>query len=128
MVRAGRYGEQENTVIENNIVAIGWNELSDLSKVKNKDELKNLYKKAYPDEKQTVLISQVSQIWRFLKEIKINDLVALPLKTKNTIQFGIIKGEYQYKEYSDNVKHTRIVEWIKRNYWGQVFTFDISLR
>jgi restriction system protein len=113
MVRAGRYGEQENTVIENNVVAIGWNELSDLSKAKNKDELKNLYKKAYPDEKQIVLISQVSQIWRFLKEIKVNDLVALPLKTKNTIQFGIIKSDYQYKIYSDNVKHIRAVEWIK---------------
>jgi restriction system protein len=36
MVRAGRYGEQENTVIENNVVAIGWNELSDLSKAKIK--------------------------------------------------------------------------------------------
>ena len=113
MIRAGRYGEQENTVIENNVVAIGWNEIPDLSKVRSKDELKSLYKRIYPDEKQTVLISQVGQIWRFLKEIKINDLVSLPLKTKNTIQFGIIKGEYHYKKYSDNVKHTRAVEWIK---------------
>lgn len=27
MVRAGKYGEQEATLIENNIVAIGWNKL-----------------------------------------------------------------------------------------------------
>jgi len=113
MVRAGRYGEQENTVIENNVVAIGWEEMPDLSKIKSKDELRNLYSKVYPNEKKNVLVSRVSQIWRFLKEIKIDDLVALPLKTKNTIQFGIIKGEYQYKVYSENVKHTQKVEWIK---------------
>jgi restriction system protein len=56
MVRAGRYGEQENTVIENNVVAIGWNELSDLSKVKNKDELKNLYKKVYRRQRGQIFI------------------------------------------------------------------------
>jgi hypothetical protein len=33
LVRAGREGEQERGVLQNNIVAIGWNELPNLSTV-----------------------------------------------------------------------------------------------
>ncbi len=114
LIRAGRYGERESIAIENNVAAMGWEEMStDLSKIENKEELIKLYTKTYPDVKQALLNNHVSQIWRFLKDINIDDLVAMPLKTKNTIQFGIIKGDYQYKKYSDNVKHTRKVEWLK---------------
>jgi len=113
MVRAGKYGEQEATLIENNIVAIGWNELSDLSDLKSKENLKTIYKKIYSDRSKNVSNSQISQIWRFINEIKINDIVSLPLKTKNTILFGIIQGEYQCKQFAENVKHTRKVKWLK---------------
>jgi len=113
MVRAGKYGEQENTIFENNVFAVGWNELGDLSKIKSKDELKELYQKIYTDNSKNRMASHISQIWRFVHEIKIGDLVSIPLKTKNNIMFGIVEGEYKYQKLSENVKHTRKAKWIK---------------
>ena len=37
MVRAGRYGEQEDVALKEDLVVIGWNELPDLSNIKTKD-------------------------------------------------------------------------------------------
>ena len=113
MVRAGKYGEQENTIFENNVFAVEWNELGDLSKIKSKDELKELYQKIYTDNSKNRMASHISQIWRFVHEIKIGDLVSIPLKTKNNIMFGIVEGEYKYQKLSENVKHTRKAKWIK---------------
>ena len=113
MVRAGKYGEQEATLIENNIVAIGWNKLPDLFNTKSKENLKTIYKNIYPDRSKNLMNSQINQIWRYINEIKISDIVSLPLKTKNSILFGIIQGGYQYKQFAENVKHTRKVKWLK---------------
>jgi len=113
MVRAGKYGEQENIIFENNVFAIEWNELGDLSKIKSKDELKEIYQKIYTDNSKNRMVSHISQIWRFVHEIKIGDLVSIPLKTKNSIRFGTVEGEYKYQKLSENVKHTRKAKWIK---------------
>lgn len=113
MVRAGKYGEQENIILENNVFAVKWNELGDLSKIKSKDELKELYQKIYTNTSKNRMISHISQIWRFVHEIKIGDLVSITLKTKNSIMFGIVEGEYKYQKLSENVNHTRKAKWIK---------------
>lgn len=67
MVRAGKYGEQEATLIENNIVAIGWNKLPDLFNIKSKENLKTIYKKTYPDRSKNLMNSQINQIWRYIR-------------------------------------------------------------
>lgn len=113
MVRAGSHGEQESVVLDNNIVTIGWNEFDDLSKVKSKEELTRLYLKLNPDSKKMKVANEVGQIWRFVREIQKDDLVALPLKMQAAISIGKIKSDYEYKKIAPNIKHIRHVKWIK---------------
>lgn len=113
MVRAGAHGEQEQGAIDNNVVTIGWNELPDLSKLKNKGELTKLYVRIHPKAKKNQIANEVGQIWRFAREIQAGDLVALPLKTQSAIALGKVEGPYEYKELTDNIKHIRRVKWIK---------------
>lgn len=113
MVRAGKHGEQEQGALENDIVTIGWNELPDLSKAKDRQELAALYKKTYPSSKGPELANRLGQVWRFISEIKRGDLVALPLRSQSAIAIGEIEGEYEYKELADNIKHIRRVKWLK---------------
>lgn len=114
MVRAGRHGEQEQKAIDNGFVTIGWNELPDLSDIRTKDELKKLYNKVYPGQKKMTIANEVGQIWRFLKEINIGDLGALPLKTQSAIAIGKVTGPYEYrKDFGDIIRHIRKVNWIK---------------
>ena len=43
--------------------------------------------------------------------IKKGDLVALPLKTQSSIVIGEVTGDYEFKEYTPNIKHTHSVKW-----------------
>lgn len=113
MVRAGAHGEQEQTALQNNIVAIGWNEIPDIEKVKDRESLKKLYVTINPNAKGMHLSRMVGQIWDFAKEIKKGDLVALPLKTQSSIAIGTIEGDYEFREIAANVKHIRQVKWLK---------------
>ncbi|WP_135611137.1 restriction endonuclease [Methanococcoides sp. AM1] len=113
LVRAGSHGEQEQVALEENVVTIGWNEFPDLSSVKSRDELYQIYREEYPDASKNKAGNEVGQIWRFVREMQIGDLVALPLKTESSIAIGKIDGNYTYKELSDNVRHIRPVKWLK---------------
>lgn len=48
MVRAGRRGDQEQGALDSGVVTIGWNELPDLSNVKDRQELARLYMSIHP--------------------------------------------------------------------------------
>jgi len=113
VVRAGRYGEQEETAVKEHLVCHAWNELPDYSTYRTKDELQVLYKATYPQETEKQVISRLGQVWRFAHEIQKGDLVALPLKTESAFAFGRITGEYQYKTVAPNVTHIRSIEWVK---------------
>jgi len=113
LVRAGRHGEQEQGALENNVITIGWNELPDLSNIKNREELAELYTEIHPTAKKPQAASGVGQVWRFVHQIRKGDLVALPLKTQSTISIGIVEGEYEYKKLTDNIRHIRRVKWLK---------------
>ena len=114
MVRAGRHGEREEIALEKNIIAIGWSELPDLSKISSKEDLELVYLKNIKGKSKMAVANHVGQLWRFIKEISIDDFIALPLKSQSAVAIGKVKGEYKYtKEFGENFNHTRQVEWIK---------------
>jgi restriction system protein len=112
LVRAGRYGEQEETALGLGLVTIGF-DMPDLSEVKSKERLKEIYIKQHPDAAKMKAANEVGQVWRFVHDIKKGDLVALPLKTQPGIAIGKVVGEYEYNKDSSNAKHIRRVEWQK---------------
>lgn len=113
LVRAGGHGEQEQIAIEENVITIGWNEFSDFSNIRRKEDLTEIYRKEYPEASKNKAGNEIGQIWRFIHDIKKGDLVALPLKTESSITLGEVVGDYEYKELSNNVKHIRRVKWLK---------------
>lgn len=129
LVRAGTHGEQEEGVLENNVVSIGWNDLPDLSKITTREELGKLYLETHGPHKKMHVANVAGQIWSFLKKINNGDLVALPLKRKSGIAIGEIVGDYEFKEIQSNIKHTRKVKWIKtfpRSSFDQDLLFSLG--
>ena len=51
LIRAGRYGEREDFALENKLAVIGWDNLPDLSRIENREELAEILAEKYPDEK-----------------------------------------------------------------------------
>ena len=114
LVRAGRRGERENFTLEKNLAVIGWEELPDLSNIRDRKKLYELLEETYPGEKRKTLLNWQSQIWLFLKEMQPDDLVALPLKSRSVIVLGEVVGSYQYRsDLPLDTKHTRAVKWLK---------------
>jgi len=125
VVRMGHGGKYVVNAKNENFVAIGWNELEDLSWIlkeeneeNNRNKLKELYNKAYVDEKESLSVVGVScgQIMKFIKEIKIGDVVLTPDPINRIVLIGKVVGNYQYKkDWNDDCKyqHRKEVKWIK---------------
>ena len=129
LVRAGAHGDQEQGAYSNNIVTIGWNELPDLSNIHDKSSLEQLYMKTYPNAKKMEAANRIGQVWNFINNIKKGDWVALPLKSQSAIVIGEVVGDYEYKEYAYNIKHTRRVKWLKtipRSEFDQDILFSLG--
>jgi restriction system protein len=103
----------ERSALDNSVATIGWNEIPDVSKIKNKEELKELYLKYNPDTKKMRAARMIGQIWDFAREIKKGDIVALPLKSQSSIVLGRVEGDYEFREISPTVKHIRPVKWLR---------------
>ena len=84
-------------------VAISWLPDNDLSKVQSRDELKTLYRNAYPDHKSNLVIGQqVGQIARFLLEIKAGDYVITPAQNTEFIYYGVVENDAYYFEKGED--------------------------
>lgn len=56
-------------------------------------------------------------------------MVALPLKSQSAIVIGKVVGDYEYKDYTHNIKHTRRVEWLRtipRSEFDQDLLFSLG--
>lgn len=112
LVRAGRIGEREQMAADKNLAIIGWEDMPDLAKIKTRNELTDLLSETYPDQKKNALRNWEAQLWAFSKTIQPGDLVALPLKSRRTILFGTVTGDYKYEPlFPVEFKHTRPVIW-----------------
>jgi len=114
-VRAGRYGEQEQTCLDEGLVTIGWNDLPDLRKFKTREALFEEFQKRFDNNSNVSVGNKVGQMWRFANEIAIDDIVALPSKSQPVIHIGKITGDYKYekKDKDGEVLHWRPVKWLK---------------
>ena len=115
VARAGKYGERENLALEEGRAFIGWPELGDLSKLKSSEEIQKLLEREYPDDvKLGTVKNHASQIFNFIRSMKIGDKFALPLKSRPAIAFGRIAGEYEYlADNPEDARHSRKIEWLK---------------
>lgn len=115
LVRAGDKGAQEQVAIERGAAVIDWDELGDVSGVDSREEFERRYREAYPTESGNALANRMRQVWSFVKEIQVGDLVVLPLKTiSKTVAIGHVTGPYEYRlDFPEHARSTHPVEWIR---------------
>ncbi|MEP0918459.1 hypothetical protein NC981_16645 [Leptolyngbya sp. DQ-M1] len=111
-VRAGRESVYADEFIQNKVVAVGWSELGEVDRLLTKANLVPLYKQAYPTQSEGKIQAAVSQIIRFMQEIKVGDTVMTHDRNKQTYYIGSITSEYQWKpEIIAELPRIREVEW-----------------
>ncbi len=74
-VRAGRESVYAEDFTQRKMVAIGWAPLGELENNISKTKLLQLYRQAYPDDTERAAQVSVSQVIRFMQELKTGDAV-----------------------------------------------------
>lgn len=130
LIRAGREGRYEPLALAQNVTLIGWSDLGELSRSASRDELKADIEAVYGEHRPASLASQAGQVYRFLNDVAINDLVVLPLMSDyGHVAVGRVVGEYAYRTdgpFADtDAQNTRPVEWLARRLPYERFDPDL---
>ena len=112
MVRAGEGAYLFDKFHNKKIVAIGWNETGDLSKLTTSEEIKQIVKDKYPDYKLGKLNITAGQIIRFRFNFKEGDYVITYDPEERIYLIGEILSDYEYNTKLGEYFHIRNVKWL----------------
>lgn len=109
MVRGGRQGQREQVALSEGRALIGWSEVGDLSGL-SREEIREALAAAHPDESNHLIGNWTGQLDRFVNEMRVGDIVVMPLKSDGTFAIGTIRSDYGF-DASVEGEHFREVEW-----------------
>jgi restriction system protein len=112
-IHAGKTGDAESLFEQKNVVAIGWEKMGDLSSLKTREDFKKRYEQVYPDKKPGAVPVNAGQLYRFVREMKIGDIVIFPLKRRPEIWLGRVTGDFKY-DPALSYPQFRSVEWLQK--------------
>ena len=111
VIACGINSNQWDNFKDNNLIAIGWDSLGDLSKFKSKQEifekLKDERSENDPDPRNDALCC-----YDFVNSMKVNDIVFVKKGTSKLVAYGKIIGDYKHDENLSEYRNIRSVEWI----------------
>ena len=97
------------------VMAIGWNEIGDLSLFKNKSEIKEAMKKNYGPNLSYQNATHAT--WQFANEMKVGDIIFVKKGRSQLIGRGIVTSDYFYDSEAEEYNHIRIVNWTHHGEW-----------
>lgn len=116
MIRAGDFNELIEDFEKKGVVAVGWHQMGNLKNIRTRDEMKDIYRTAYPEYSDARVNVNSGQIFRFVNEINEGDYVLTYNKSNREYIIGKIASSYIYDKrlISDGYPHVRKVKWDKR--------------
>ena len=103
----------DNLFLKNNLIAIGWRDFGDLTKVKGtREAFKEHYVEAFPDAKKGQIANCAGMLFRFMHEVQIGDYVVFPSKIDRKINIGQIEGDYYFEDSDGEYVQRRKVKGI----------------
>lgn len=110
----GIHTYDDNLFLKGGVIAIGWTAIGDLSLLPvDREEMKAVYAKAYPNEPKGSIPTCVGMLYRFFHEIKEGDYVVYPSKMDRRINIGVVTGPYYYDSKEEKYPQKRNVKWLK---------------
>ncbi len=125
VIRAGSMGENEEFALKNELYRVGPGVNQGVWEFVDRKALKGLIQEQP---------SLADEVWRFAREVKVGEIVVMPLKEtkpKNVV-VGRIVGDYVYcyverrDESLAPLTHTRKVEWLAKGVPLENFDEDIQ--
>jgi len=130
-IHAGKTGDADQLFQKHNVIALGWVDVGDLSKLPaDREAFKARVKECYPNRKEGYFPVAGGQLFRFVHEAKVGDYVLYPSKQDRTVHIGEITGPFKYdpKTQQGYPQH-RPVKWLKtvpRTHFSQGALYEIG--
>jgi restriction system protein len=115
MIRAGQGGYLVGDFANKNIVAIGWNQLGDLTKVRSRDGIMKLCRQTYPKDKPGKVVTSASVVHKFRNVIEQGDGVVTYDPNTREYLVGEITSDYRFdSSVIPDHANIRDVDWRSR--------------
>ncbi|TXE15709.1 EVE domain-containing protein [Psychroserpens burtonensis] len=111
----GRNAEHWDEFYNEGIMAIGWDDLGDLSKYATKDEVYEALKKAYGGDGSKK--NNLAANYEFCNQIKIGDVVIVKRGRGELLGYGQVSSDYYHDEKRVNYRSCRKVDWKLKGTW-----------
>jgi restriction system protein len=130
-IHAGRTGDADSLFLKHKCVALGWATIGDLSRLgADRDSFKKAVVAAYPEKKPAAIPGTAGQLFRFLHEMQVGDLVVYPSKHARRVYVGRVAGPYRHEPKAEHgYPHRRPVEWLNdfpRSHFTQGALYEIG--
>lgn len=110
----GIHTMDDKLFLQDQIIAIGWKDMGDLSKIDStREAFKEKYSTIYSDAKKGSIANGAGMLYRFANEVQIGDYVVFPSKIDRQINIGIIDSDYIFNPDATEYVQQRKVKWLK---------------
>ncbi|MCY4642004.1 MAG: AAA family ATPase [Gammaproteobacteria bacterium] len=94
--------------IETGIVAIGWDNLGDLSEYESKEAINSALIENGAGQNPT---NQSLAAWEFIHEVRVGDFVLAKKGRSAILGWGLVTGNYAFKEEREEHQNVRTADW-----------------
>jgi 5-methylcytosine-specific restriction enzyme B len=115
VIAAGENSKCWRRFKEKGHIAIGWDNLGDLTQYDTREDIQEKMKDLLEDGIERKNDSLCC--YQFARELKMNDYVIIKHKLSTVFGVGIVKSDYYFDESSPEFKHIRDVAWLKTGSW-----------
>lgn len=99
----------------NGLMAIGWDEIGDLSLYDNKDEMKEAMKEKI--DSSLSFKNAAHATWQFVNDMNVGDIVFAKKGMHLVVGRGVVKSSYEYDPSRKKYKNIRRVKWTHKGEW-----------
>jgi restriction system protein len=130
-IHAGKTGDADQLFLKQDVIALGFVEAGDLSKLTaDREAFKVRLKECYAGRPEGFIRNAAGQLFRFIHELKAGDLVVYPSKRDRLVHIGEITGAAKYDTKTDaGYPRQRPVKWLKaipRTHFSQGALYEIG--
>ncbi|HMV46600.1 MAG TPA: restriction endonuclease [Blastocatellia bacterium] len=114
-LHAGKTGDAHTLFLQHHCIALGWAKVAHLSQLKaDRESFKAAVKQAFHEMTDGAIATSAGQLFRFVHEMKLGDLVAYSSKVDRQIHLARVESPYVYSiEHQPSYPHRRKVKWLK---------------
>lgn len=112
----GNNGDKWDEFYNQGIIAIGWDELGDLSQFTTKEEVEAELRKI-SGQIEIKKTNDALANWQFKHEINIGDIIIAKKGQTVLLGYGEVSSDFQYDPDKTEYKKYREVQWLKKGEW-----------